>query len=355
MSKKGVELQFHWIFVMIAVALILIFFFSVANKQRIISQERLQLTLATDVENIFTGAIVSRGTAQRLPTPPQGIAFECTKGCDCKFNIGRAAKTFGDKSIFSPELLETQDIIVWALELKLPYRVTNLLYLTNPNVKYYFVQPSQGSPLDTLYKQVVKSIPPLIEYENITMTGVTSIVSEGYQHTKFIFFDPSPTFKPPTLDDTFKREEFSAIKIDSNGINFYENSGAQFNPTGYSPYVGLASIYAAIFSQDKTMYECGLQTVFRKLSYLSQIYRARAAQLHENALSTGKLACDYGNIENPSPTPKTIIDVLTIQNEAANKLRDKLNDADIRKLSGVKQQLEDINRNLVQQSCSEVF
>jgi hypothetical protein len=92
MNKKGFELQFHWIFVLIAGALILSFFFMVANKQKNLSQDRLQLTLATEIENIFTGAIISRGTAQKMPTPPQGITFECTEGCECKYGIGRATK-----------------------------------------------------------------------------------------------------------------------------------------------------------------------------------------------------------------------------------------------------------------------
>ena len=39
MNRKGFELQFNWIFVLIAGALILAFFFTIAQKQRNLSQQ----------------------------------------------------------------------------------------------------------------------------------------------------------------------------------------------------------------------------------------------------------------------------------------------------------------------------
>lgn len=347
MSKKGVEQQFHWIFVMVAGALILVFFISVANKQSALSQERLQLTLASDVENIFTGAIVSRGAAQRLPIPPQGMQFECTAGCDCRFMIGKAARPFGDKPLFAPSELKDQDVVVWALELKLPYRVTNLLYLTNSNVKYYLVDPRQG-PLQSLHAQFVKGIPPLIEYENITLDDIPSLQSGDYPFTKFIFFDQSPSFAPPSLDDSFRREEFSAVKLDSQGINFYRKSGTSFAQDGYVPWTGLASAFAAVFAHDRTMYECSMQTVFRKLSYLSHIYSERAKVLSENAVETGRLLCAYEGDD-------AVLGLLQRQNEVAEKVRQRVRLNELRELTDLASRLEAKNRELVQQSCAGVF
>ncbi|MBS3148880.1 hypothetical protein J4219_08435 [Candidatus Woesearchaeota archaeon] len=347
MDKRGIELQFHWIFVMVAGALILVFFISVANKQSALSQERLQLTLASDVENIFTGAIVSRGAAQRLPIPPQGLSFECSQGCDCRFMVGKAARPFGDKPLFAPSELKDQDVVVWALELKLPYRVTNLLYLTNPNVKYYLVDPKEG-PLQSLHAQFVKSIPPLIHYDNITLDEIPSLQSEDYPFTKFIFFDSNPSFSPPSLDGSFRREEFSAVKLDSQGINFYRNSGSNFVQDGYVPWTGMASAFAAMFAQDRVMYECSMQTVFRKLSYLSGIYSGRAKVLSENAVETGRLLCAYEGDD-------AVLGLLERQNVAANKVRQGVKSNDLRELTDLASRLEAKNRELVQQSCAGVF
>ncbi|MCX6708079.1 MAG: hypothetical protein NTW67_00315 [Candidatus Woesearchaeota archaeon] len=310
-GKKGFELQFHWIFVIIAGALILAFFFSVANKQRNLSQEKLQLTLATDIENIFTGAIVSRGTAQKLPVPPQGIAFECTEGCECKFKIANAGKDFGDKSMFAPALLQGQDIVVWSLELKLPYRVTK------------------------------------------TQQQMTSTKYEEYQHTKFILLDVEPT----TLDYSFKKESASAVKITPTAVQFYTQDGQELVQGGFLSYAGLPSLYAAIFSEDETMYKCGLKTAFRKLSYVSKLYAERAAELENESVNAGKTWCTYGapTTGDVCQSTASIIGLLCKQHENAKQLADKLDDTLITELSTTKEQLDSANRNFLQQSCPEIF
>ncbi len=359
--KKAFEMQFHWIFILIAGGLILAFFFTVTQKQRAISQERLQLTLATDIENIFTGAIVSKGTAQSLPVPPQGIAFECSEGCDCDFRIGRAPRSFGDKSLFAPDILKERKIKVWAQELKLPYRATNFLYLTNPNLKYYFVY-NEGDL--TLLNQLIKHIPllreedqlvPFMEYENITTTTLTSLKAEDYQHTKFIFLNANP----PTLDDSFKKKSFSAIKIDSNGVSFYEKDNTKFRNVRTLSYIGLPSLYAAIFSQDHIMYACGLRTAFRKLSYVAQLYAERAAELQEKSAGAGRDWCVYGAIDTSKPCenadPSTVIGMLCQQHKLARELSSNLDQSKIAQLSPLMQQLDSQNRNYARQSCPELF
>ncbi len=347
MNKKAFELQFHWIFVLIAGALILAFFFSVAQKQRELSQEKLQLTLATEIENIFTGAIVSKGTAQKLPVPPQGIAFECSEGCACQFRIERAPRQFGDKAMFAPAFLKDQDITVWALELKLPYRVTNLLYLTNPNIKYYLVHDIDSSISQALLQQLTKGIPPLIEYEIKEIAEITSLKAQEYQHTKFVFLDTNP----PTLDDSFKKTSASAIKIDQNGITFYEKDGTKLRNIKYLSYVGLPSLYAAIFAEDHVMYECGLRTAFRKLSYVSELYAERAEELQDKALAEEKAWCAYGSPNNPT----TAIGMLTQQHNSAKELANRLDQTQILQLNQLKEQLDSANRNFLRQSCPELF
>lgn len=352
-NRKGFELQFHWIFIMIAGALILAFFFSIAYKQQAYSQEKLQLTLATDIENIFTGAIVSRGTAQRLPVPPQGIVFECLAGCNCRFRIENAPKSFGDKAMFAPELLTDQDITVWALEFKLPYRVTNFLYLTNPNIKYYFVY-EQESTSNLLLRQLTKNIPPLISYENITLDEVPQLKAEDYQHTKFVFLNTDP----PTLDSTFRKASADAIKIDQNGIAFYEKDGTSLNSVKFLSYIGLPSLYAAIFAQDYVMYECGLRTAFRKLSYVSQLYAERAGELQEKSFAVDRTWCNYGARPGnicADASPSTVVGMLCQQHAISKQLAVKLDDSLVRQLSPLKEQLDSANVNFLQQSCPELF
>jgi hypothetical protein len=360
-KRAQFEMQFHWIFVLVAGALILAFFFTVAHKQRAISTERLQSTLAIDIENIFTGAIVSRGTAQSLPVPPQGLKVKGCETCDCKFMVGRAPIPFGDKSIFAPELLEDRNIKVWAQELKIPYRATNFLYLTNPNIKYYFVY-NEGDTIQL--QQLTKHIPllreedqivPFMDYENITTTQITSLKAEDYQHTKFVFLNVNP----PTLDDSFRKKSFSAIKIDDQGVTFYEKNSLQFRNVRTLSFIGLPSLYAAIFAQDYVMYSCGLRTAFRKLSYVSQIYAERAAELQEKSIEAGRDWCNYGAIDPAQPCeesdPSTVIGMLCEQHKIAKELSTNIEKTKINRLSQLMPWLDSKNRNFIQQSCPELF
>ena len=110
-NKKGFEMQFHWIFVLIAGAIILIFFFSLTQKQKSLSEERLAITLSTDIEAIFTGAIQAKGTAQLLRIPQPGIAFSCSEACECNFWIGRKATEFKEDDAEAIKEGEEWDVI----------------------------------------------------------------------------------------------------------------------------------------------------------------------------------------------------------------------------------------------------
>jgi len=43
-GKRGIEMQFHWIFILIAGAIILAFFFSLVAKQKSLSEEKLSIS-----------------------------------------------------------------------------------------------------------------------------------------------------------------------------------------------------------------------------------------------------------------------------------------------------------------------
>ncbi len=365
-GKRAFELQFHWIFILIAGALILAFFFSVAYKQQALSKQKLQYRLVTDIENILTGAIVGKGTAQRLPVPPNGIRFKCAEGCSCQFFIDATPGSFGERAIFAPEQLKDRDLFVWSFEWKLPYRATNFLFLTNPNIKYYFVH-SADSFSTSLLGQLTKKIPPPItqkgqvltkfDYENITAAEMKTMQKEEYEHAKFVLLNVDP----PQLGDSFKKASFSAIKIDDeNGVSFYEKDGTSFRRVKYLSYVGLPSIYAAIFAQDHTMYECGLKTAFRKLAYVSQLYAERAAELQEKAFAAEKVWCAFGA---PSTAPVcqqqtdslTVVGMLCQQHKLGKELSAKIDDPKIRALSSLMENLDSANRNFLQQGCPELF
>lgn len=347
--KKGIELQFHWIFVLIAGGLILAFFFSVAQKQRAISTEKLSLTLSSEVEGIFTGAILAKGTVQTLPLPSQGLAFECSEGCDCAFRIGRASRPFGDKVMFAPSLLKEQDLVVWALDWKLPYRITNFLFITNPTIKYYVVYNEADSISKSLKNELVNTLPEKIDASFITLGEATSLRHEGYAHTKFVFLNTNLI----TLDDSFKKAEVSAVKIDPQAVYFYYKKPREtsFEAEGVQSYAGVPSLLAALFASDINMYACGLKNAFKKLSYVSELYIKRAEELDEQLQAKTFVEGEEIKVCNYGP----IISLLEQQRGLATKLAINLDPRSIAELAALTPQLETQNRALVQQSCPELF
>ena len=367
-GKKGFEMPFHWIFILIAGAIILGFFFSIAYKQQDISQERLQLTLASAIENSFTGAIAGKGIAQSLSMPPQGIEFECTEGCTCEFKVKKAARQFGEKSIFAPKLLEDRSLFVWSIAWKQPYRTTNFLFITNPKIKYYLVYDNSNAFSKSLLEQITKKIPPPIKqrgvtltefnYDKISLAEMSNVKEDDYQHTKFVMLN----VEPDKLDNSFRKASISGVKIDEIGvIRFYEKKKADLRETSYLSYTGLPTIFAAIFAEDHKMYECGLRTAFRKLAHVSQLYAQRGATLQEKAFEAEKVWCTFGATLPltgdvcDQANPATVIGMLCEQNRIAKELADNLDDTNVRALIPLADHLYSQNRNFLQQSCPELF
>jgi len=156
MNKKGFELQFHWIFILIAGAIILAFFFAIASKQKDISEQKISITLSNDIEAIASGAGVTRGSVQPVPIPRITIEFSCSDLCDCSYSPGAGVSNpFMDNLIFAPGKIEGNEMLLWTLDWKVPFRVSNFVYVTNNRVKYFFVSDEKPSQIYVIDKKTL--------------------------------------------------------------------------------------------------------------------------------------------------------------------------------------------------------
>ena len=155
-KKKGViEVQFNWIFTLIVGALILALFSSIIIKQKSSSENTISATLLTNLETILVGAKISTGTINVIDMPKTNIEFSCNQ-----YSQGNAQKQIRDKVIFSPNLLKGKQLITWALEWKVPFKITNFLYVTSPEVRYILI----GT--DSTFKIINSTIPNEINKED---------------------------------------------------------------------------------------------------------------------------------------------------------------------------------------------
>ena len=65
--KAQIETQFNWLFILVAGAVILIFFAGIVIKQKSSSEQKIAENVMTDLQSIFTGGSVSTGTLMVFP------------------------------------------------------------------------------------------------------------------------------------------------------------------------------------------------------------------------------------------------------------------------------------------------
>jgi len=302
MNKKAVDVQFNWIFVLIAGAVILAFFFSVVQKQRALSEEKLAIALSSQMDAIFTGAIERQSTIQTLVTPQPGIAFACSDVCECTYRIGSKSTEFRDKILFAPALIKDQDALAWAVEWERPFRIANFLLLTNPTIKYYLIydkdDPTTQSP--QLFARLSKGLPKELNIETLQYPDrISGLTPQGYAETRFIFLSTPQKPTLESLNSGFAKEDVSGLWIDADGQQaiFYEkrDSGKPSFDSYPTALAGDATAYGAMFAADHDMYNCMMRRAFRQMDIIARISAERAKLLQQamDAQNPPRAECAY--------------------------------------------------------------
>jgi len=351
-NKKGLEMHFHWIIVLVAGAVILFFFFSVVQKQRSFSEQKLSIALSRDIEAVFSSAVESKGTSQVLSIPKGGIAFSCSEVCDCNFWIGDKAAQFGDNIIFAPEFLKSGSAVAWSLDWKVPFRAANFLFLQSVFDEYFVVMDSSDSGSLSFFRELNRSLPSDVILRIISPSDVSSVVPrEGIKY-RFVFLN-SLVSSPFGLDSGFKNADVSVVFVNSadRSVTFYEKSrkGLLFN-ADTSLYLGDAGVFAAVFAADKDMFECSLKKAFFRLSVVADILDNRAGVLDKHMRQMNRSDCVYS-----APGINYLRDISSYARELslASSFIDK--SGVFGQLAAAMDGVEQLNRNLVQQSCPEIF
>jgi hypothetical protein len=284
--RAQIESHFSWIFVLIAGAVILAFFFSVAQKQRDLSNQKLSISFVSDFEAIISSAAVAKGTTQSLPIYNQELDFSCGTICDCKMAVGGFSKQFRDKIIFAPQQISGRNMILWTLDWKDPFRIANFLYLTDDNTQYWFVgdEPTIKTyiPLDKL--------PASMKY---TIVQSPESISSVAKKNRVVFFHSAAS------DDVAKIQNIegvSALWITAPSSLLFRWGAGLDKTFTTATYESLQEkLLGAIFSEEGYLYDCQAQVADARKSTITEVYTTRAANLIGKASAEG---CDawYSNV-----------------------------------------------------------
>jgi len=323
MNKKAdVEIQFNWIFVLIAGAVILAFFVSIVNNQKDISEQKIAYTSLTNLETIFIGAESTAGTMHDIEIPNIDIKFECDK-----YYIGETKKDTKDMVIFAPNIIKGKAMQALTLDFSLPFRLTNMVYLTHSNIRYIFVYDDGNKKL---FDEVNSTLP-----DNFARETVTSLPTNNKNNykVKIVLFnrDKNEFTGFSNLGNDVKIIEVT----DDNKINFYNSSTD--NIANISYYFETSSLIGAIFAEDFDTYNCVMNKALKKAGIVYQIYQKRVESFIEY-YGSGSCYIQYDSAK------------VTLGSMADSPSLTKVNN-----LIGNAQTLSEYNQNLIYQSCPTIY
>ncbi len=295
-KKAQVEVQFNWIFILIVGAIILSFFVTIAVRQKGISEQEINIAFFTNFEKALSGIAAVEGKMLLFEVPKMDLRYDCTPGCDCAAYagtsrakvVGGALFSFKDKIIFSPNSLKGNNLLTWSKDWSYPFRITNFLFMTSPEVKYLIEDTSHG-------KVLFENLPPIFiqkeqkeqrafdkqlltqeQIEGQTIPGIT-----GNYKVKFVFTETDPVttnFNIPTALKDLPNSDVTAIKIENEKVTFYQKNDLKFEIIGESYLFGEATTYASIFAEDLNAYGCMMNRAMKSFNMVSRIYQEKQLQ-----------------------------------------------------------------------------
>ena len=273
-SKKGFEIQFNWIFVLIVGAAILLFFTVIIYKQRGISQSSTKITLLKEIEKIISGASASTDTTNIITFPNANIKIDCNK-----ISIDEVSKQYQNLILFAPSQIKGSELMTLTLAFNTPYRSTNLLYMTNKQIRYIFIGDNDFA------KETIKAFPSELKKEIYSLYDSTKIKYFNDNKVRLVFANSlfSASSAAPSSLAKMQDSDISAVKIsgdiEKGQLEFYERKGNSWTSKGTSVYIGKCSLLGAVYSDDLLKYECNMKNVFSRLSLVTSVYEDRTSEL----------------------------------------------------------------------------
>lgn len=316
-TRKGqTQITFHWIYVVIAGALILLFFIGIVVQQQRSASEQLQSDILRSVESILTAAGVSKNTRDSLDISALDnsvFSFTCTEGTS-EITISGSSQVLQNSidPLFAPGTISASRLIVWNMPFQLPYPLPDFLFVTSPNIEYVFLQessfdssadssagaqysPREGSNYfaDNFADEFLR----LTQEEKQEWWIQRSVVSDisqflpSVRHTRLIDIQGTEIAAESIVPTSLQKLPDGAISAvvfqGKDHVQYFRKAGAVWKAQG-KPLLLFslgekrdASRYAAVFSENGDLYQCSLQKVLNRLELLQEIYTEKIHQLQE--------------------------------------------------------------------------
>jgi hypothetical protein len=289
-KKAQLAMPFHWIFILIAGALILLFFVTIIFKQKAVSEEKLSAELISSIEEIFAGAGAGEEeTIHVIDIPKTEFNFVCeeeTGVSEYSIKGTGVPRQTPTEIMFSPDLVKGKELIIWSLPFRFPFKITNFLLVSSSDARYIIYH--KDTEAETNFALDIKSDMPEPLTIN-TLTDINQIPDTSNYKIKFIFVgDIDPTAVNLAILSNKPDKDVSAVKIESDHVIFYEKQVDKFVEQEKGSVIYLpayndkdAMYFAAIFAEDANQFRCNLKKILKRLKLVTEIYKERTERLRK--------------------------------------------------------------------------
>lgn len=273
-SRGVVELQFNWMFTLIAGALILLFFSTVVLKLKSTSDSSRNLAILKSMGSIAIGSESSPGTINLLELPEAEIEFGCNV-----IRVGKSANQFENMVVFAPRIVRTPTVVVNTLEWGIPYRVSNFVFVSSPEVRYFLIG-------DTDLRKFVNESMPTSLLKELESNHPFNVKNRDNYNVRFVYFsnfNPAIDLPPPSLKK-MGLKDVTALHINGDlekgEVRFYEKTKSNtWSLKDSTYYLGPENLLGAIYADDPTNFKCVRDNGLRKGLIVTGIYEQRSDQL----------------------------------------------------------------------------
>lgn len=338
--RKAITVQFNWVFVLIAGALILFFFGSIVMKQKSLSELSASQDMVLKIGKKLGVSLTEIGKSEEIEFQGKELRITCHD-----LSSDKVTRSLADP-VFSPEKVKGAKLITLTKAFNMPFHVTNFLYVTSSSVRYIIVyDPDHTLPDSERLARIIKEdLGDKVNSELMIRQDIGYVKDLGHYKTKIVFVKTNPL--TVNLKGDVKAVHISDV---DNDLEFF--TGNDMNPEGDSFYLSRdldkyrETILGAIFAENKEAYECSLKKALKKLNMMSELYIDRTYELAIRAPD-----CDY-----TSATPYSVMDYLAHIEEKSSNLLTDLNSNEINLLEDEADGLETQNINLIMASCPEIY
>jgi hypothetical protein len=324
-KKAQIQVTFSWVYILIAGAVILLFFIGIVVKQKSISEENLATDVVRVMESIFTGAGVSEKTKNFVDI--SGLAdytlyFNCEEGTT-DFGIkdrGKPSQNSIDP-IFAPLEIKDTQLVLWSLPYKLPFKVIDFTFVTASQTKYYFL--GNNDFIDEFINSTAG-------FENIErIDDISEIDPQRNYQFRIVDFSGGLFVKQGIPDKLQKVEDSKLTAIvftGTNQVDYYKKLGGTWDKLNQEP-VKIVSIpgerdaakYAVIFSGNDETYICNMKKAFTRFKYVLDVYESKLKEMEtfyeaDPALAVGDC---YSYIKEDGATPNAKSSLKSLKNRVA--------------------------------------